>query len=123
SPPPPEVPLVLEGAGIPKGRVVEETVAARGLAATLLRLAGLRPASRDFGPPLPGVPISGERGGEAWVHSEALMPATAFGWSALKAISQERWRLILAPRPELYDFVGDPGESRKRVRDAAPRAR
>lgn len=112
-----EVPLILEGVGVPKGRVVAETVAARGLAASLLRLAGLRAASRDFGPPLPGLPISDEGANPGVVYSETLMPATAFGWSALKAVSQERWRLILAPRPELFDFVGDPGESRNRLAD------
>ena len=112
-----EVPLILEGVGVPKDRVVAETVAARGVAATLLRLAGLRAASRDFGPPLPGLPISDGGSNPGVVYSETLMPATAFGWSALKAISQERWRLILAPRPELYDFVGDPGESRNRLAD------
>lgn len=112
-----EVPLILEGIGVPEGRVVAATVAARGLAASLLRLAGLRAASRDFGPPLPGLPISDEGSNSGVVYSETLMPATAYGWSALKAISQERWRLILAPRPELFDFVGDPGESRNRVAD------
>lgn len=112
-----EVPLVLQGFGVPKGRVVQKAVGARALAATLLRLAGLRTASRDFGQPLPGLPISDERAAPEEVYSETLMPATAFGWSALKAITQEPWRLILAPRPELYDFVGDPKESRNRLAD------
>ena len=40
------------------------------------------------------------------------MPATAYGWSPLKAVSDERWRLIVAPRQELYDHVADPGELR-----------
>jgi tetratricopeptide (TPR) repeat protein len=111
-----EVPLILEGSGVPKGRVVADMVATRGLAATLLRLLGLRQAARDFGPPLPGLPGSEENKCRP-VYSETLMPATAFGWSALKAISQERWRLIVAPRPELYDFVADPAEARNRLAD------
>src|SRR5262245_10650882 len=39
------------------------------------------------------------------------MPATAYGWSSLKAATDNRFRLIVAPRPELYDLTKDPGES------------
>lgn len=39
------------------------------------------------------------------------MPAAAYGWSALESISEDRWRLIVAPRPELYDLLADPRES------------
>ena len=49
------------------------------------------------------------------VYSETFMPATAYGWSALEAVSDDRWRFIRAPRPELYDFVADPAEARNLV--------
>jgi choline-sulfatase len=41
-----------------------------------------------------------------------LLPATSYGWSALKAVSQDRWRFVEAPRPELYDLAADPQERR-----------
>jgi arylsulfatase A-like enzyme/Flp pilus assembly protein TadD len=120
-----EVPLILHGAGVPKNAVVEGVVATRSLAPTLLRLLGLRDAAGRFGRPLPGLAVSG-----AWraqvaapVYSETLMPATAYDWSGVKALTDERWRLIVAPRPELYDFVADPGELRNRIADEPDVAR
>ena len=43
--------------------------------------------------------------------SETLLPATAYGWSPLEAATDERYRLISAPRPELYDLEKDPAET------------
>ena len=41
------------------------------------------------------------------------LPATAYGWSPLRALSDRRgWRYVDAPRPELYDVAADPGEPR-----------
>jgi hypothetical protein len=37
--------------------------------------------------------------------------ATAYGWSPLKAATDGRFRLILAPKSELYDLTADPGET------------
>src|SRR6185503_7430766 len=36
----------------------------------------------------------------------------AFGWSPLRAVRTPRWKLIDAPRPELYDLQRDPEETR-----------
>ncbi len=44
-------------------------------------------------------------------YSEALYPLHHFGWSDLRAIRSGRYKLIAAPRPELYDLVTDAGES------------
>lgn len=112
-----EVPLILEGPGIPKGKVVGGVVASRALASTLLRLLGLGDSAGRFGQPLPGLPISDAGKATLPVYSETLMPATAYGWSPLQAVSDERWRLIVAPRQELYDHVSDPGELRNRIAD------
>ncbi len=102
-----EVPLIVAGPGVPAGEVVEETVAARRLAPTLLALAGAG------GPELPGTSLPG-LGVESVprpVYSEARMPASAYGWASLQAITDGRWRLIKAPRPELYDVAADPDEA------------
>ena len=48
----------------------------------------------------------------ASVYSESDMPASAYGWSPLAAATDGRYRLIVAPRPELYDLEADPSESR-----------
>jgi len=111
-----EVPLILAGPGVPSGRVVSRTVGTRGLAATLLALAGAADAAAPFGPALPDL-TTGNRGAvsdatSAVVYGESFLPATAYGWSPLRAASDERLRYVLAPKPELYDFVADPGETR-----------
>ncbi len=100
-----EVPLILAGPGIPAGSVIEETVATRRLASSLLRLLG-----GAAGLPGPGLPGLGEESAPRPVYSEARMPASAYGWAALEAITDGRWRLIAAPRPELYDLAADPAE-------------
>ncbi len=35
------------------------------------------------------------------------MPAEVYGWAPLAAVTDGRWRLIAAPRPELYDVAAD----------------
>ena len=112
-----EVPLILAGPGVPSGRVVAATVGTRGLASTLLGLADAGDDGVSFGPALP-LHDTGETDAEA-VYSETLLPATAYGWSPLRALTEGGWRLVQAPRPELYDFRGDPGESRNLYRVAS----
>ena len=107
-----EVPLILAGPGVPAGGVVPQTVGIRALPATLLKLLGLGEEARAFGGALPGLPISAKTGTGEPVYSETFLPATAYGWSPLKAVSDERLRLVSAPKPELYDFVADPAEQR-----------
>lgn len=104
-----EVPLILAGPGVPAGRVIEPVVAIRRLAPTLLRLLGA--AADAIGPGLGGTGETPLPVDPAAVFSETRMPATAYGWSALESISEDRWRLILAPRPELYDLLADPWET------------
>jgi len=60
----------------------------------------------------------------ATIYAESLSPRYHFGWSELYALSDDRYRLIRAPRDELYDLSQDPREKnsvaadRPHVRDA-----
>jgi tetratricopeptide (TPR) repeat protein len=45
-------------------------------------------------------------------YAEARYPLHHFGWSDLRALREGRFKLIAAPRPELYDIESDPDESR-----------
>ncbi|MCP4659983.1 MAG: sulfatase-like hydrolase/transferase [bacterium] len=110
-----EVPLILSGSGIPAEQVVAEAVAIRRLAPTLLRLLGAGEAARDLGASLPGLPSLGRQSPPEPIYSETRMPASAYGWAPLVALSDQRWRLIMAPRPELYDYLADPGETRNLI--------
>jgi arylsulfatase A-like enzyme/cytochrome c-type biogenesis protein CcmH/NrfG len=117
-----EVPLIISGPGVPPGTVWSGTVGTRALPSTLLRLSGLSQDAKPFGPSLPGLSVSEPVHGGRPVYSESFLPATAYGWGALAAVSDDRWRFIRAPRPELYDFVADPAEARNLV-DSEPRER
>ena len=111
-----EVPLIVAGPGVAAGRVVPGTVGSRALAATLLALLGAD--GSGFGRSLPGIgAATGEKLSAEPVYSETWLPATSYGWSPLRAASDSRWRYVLAPRPELFDFVADPAETRNLVND------
>jgi arylsulfatase A-like enzyme/Tfp pilus assembly protein PilF len=125
-----EVPLILAGPGVAAGRVVEEAVSSRRLAPTVLELLGVAARLPGAGPVLPGAAGGGAEPPPAPkpepVFSETRLPATAYGWSPLEALTDGRWRLIAAPRPELYDVAADPGESRNLIgerREVAARLR
>jgi Flp pilus assembly protein TadD len=104
------VPLLLSGPGLPAGRTVDGTVSSRRLAPTLLAASGA--PGRLAGDVLPGV--AGGRPA-APAYSETWLPATAYGWSPLRSWTDGRWRLVDAPRRELFDAAADPGESRNRA--------
>jgi choline-sulfatase len=108
------VPLILAGPGVPRGQAVREAVATRRLASTLLRTAGLTAAAAPFGLPLPGLPglPGAASGAPSPVYLASRYALTAYGWSPLEGMFDGRFKLIVAPRPELYDLAADPGETR-----------
>jgi choline-sulfatase len=104
------IPWILAGPGVPP-RVVSR-VGARviDVAPTLLDLAGL--------PPLPGIDgrslrpaTTGDMRDEP-AYVESLSPLLHLGWAPLHAWRTRRWKLIEAPRVELYDLVEDPREEK-----------
>jgi arylsulfatase A-like enzyme len=109
------VPLLVSGPGISAGRTLEEPVSLADVAPTILAIAGAAPlqgaTGRDLGPALRGAPL-----GDEGIYLETLATQLDFGWSPLLAIRTGRWKLVRAPRPELYDLELDPGE----LRDLAP---
>ncbi len=44
-------------------------------------------------------------------YSETFYPRFHFGWSELKSVQNERYKLILSPDMELYDLIEDPDEA------------
>jgi Flp pilus assembly protein TadD len=45
------------------------------------------------------------------LYAETFLPRLHFNWSELRGIETERYHLIDAPKPELYDLSTDPGET------------
>lgn len=111
------VPLLMRAPGrIPAGRVVTTEVGLVDLAPTLAPLLGLSfpaPAApgsgRDLGPLLAPQPEDTALA-DRILYAETEYPAS-FGWSPLAASRKNHLKLILSPRPELFDLAKDPGET------------
>jgi choline-sulfatase len=114
------VPLVIRVPGTGAGTRIDTHVRLADVAPTLLEAAGLpipRAMQGETLMPLvrqkPVVPKP--RGGDGGpssdrpVYAETEYPRRAFGWSPLAAWRNDRFLLVRAPKPELYDLVADPG--------------
>jgi len=103
------VPMILHA----PGRLAPREEAAPGrlidLAPTVLDMLRLPPLAGADGRTL--VPLLEGRTKEwAQAYLETREPWIAYGWAPLQAIREPRWKLVDAPRPELYDLAADPGE-------------
>ncbi|MET0554996.1 MAG: sulfatase-like hydrolase/transferase [Vicinamibacteria bacterium] len=79
------------------------------VAPTLLDLAGAAGLPDVDGVSL--VPlVSGRSHSVPPATMETLRPWASYGWSPLAALRDGDWKLVDAPRPELYDVARDPGE-------------
>jgi arylsulfatase A-like enzyme/tetratricopeptide (TPR) repeat protein len=105
------VPLIVK---LPRGERAGARVTAPvqhiDLLPTLVSRAGLeRPPGvrgRDLSAALTGGATPAPQG----IYAEAMYPRYHFGWSELTSLTDERYKLIRAPRAELYDLERDPGE-------------
>ncbi|MGA2072161.1 MAG: sulfatase-like hydrolase/transferase [Terriglobia bacterium] len=108
------VPLIVHwpagSAGFPAK--IDEPVRLIDVAPTILEFAGL-PVPPEFqGRSLMELLRPGGSKTPRDVYSETLYPHMHFGCSALQALRSGRFKYINAPKPELYDLVADPGETR-----------
>jgi choline-sulfatase len=102
------VPLVVAGPGADT-QVVETPVGLVDVAPTLMRAAGAGAFDAD------GVDLSAALRGSVpssrTLYAETFAPLLDFGWSPLRSVRDAEWKLIEAPRPELYQTI-DWAESR-----------
>ncbi len=102
------VPLIVRAPDGASGVVIAEPVTLADVAPTLASLAGapmhdvdgidLRPA------------LSGRAPAARELYAESFAPLVEFGWAPLRVVRDRGWKLIAAPRPELYDVANDPNE-------------
>jgi Flp pilus assembly protein TadD len=106
------IPWLLRAPGLTAGRVDDQVriVDILPTAAALAWPAGPAPAPRDGVNVLPFTARSGTARLDAYI--ETWLPRHQFGWSELTALRTSRYKLVRAPRPELYELEGDPGETR-----------
>lgn len=117
------VPLLMRCPGIiPAGKRVDSLVRTIDIAPTILDLMG-RPALKD-GQGSSLKPLLLGKIGDLHVsaYAETFVTQFEFGLSPLRSLIQETSKYILAPKPELYDLVRDPGETRNLIEAEAPKA-
>jgi choline-sulfatase len=112
------IPLIISGPGVPAA-VVSDQVRIVDVMPTALTLLGVPVPKQSQGADLMAL-ARGERL-DLVAHSESWYPRYHYGWSELRAIQDGRFKLIRAPRPELYDLASDPREERDRSTESASR--
>ncbi len=116
------VPLLIRAPGIRRGHRASALVRTIDIAPTLLELLGVEAPSSFEG--VSFVSATGEvKTPDVEAHAETFVPRLHYGWSELRSLRRGNWKLILAPRSELYDVDSDPGEERNRIDEEETGAR
>ncbi len=96
--------------GIRPGTRVRSQVRTADVAPTLLELLGLPPGDEMQGRSLVPLLEDPDLEGAPEALLENYYNRFHYGWSRLRGLRTERFKLIEAPSPELYDLMADPGE-------------
>ncbi len=117
------IPLILWRPGLlPAGRVVDDPVRGIDLTPTLLDLLGAAPLSTPHARSLRPLVEGRDAGPAPPAHAETLLPQFYMNWAPLRTLIDQRYKLIDAPRPELYDLQEDPHETRNLYLDEPAKA-
>jgi arylsulfatase A-like enzyme/Tfp pilus assembly protein PilF len=116
-----KVPWIMAGPGIPSGRVPSTVARGIDVLPTLLDQAGLDVPNGLDGRSLRSA-LEGKTMADAPAYAESVYAEREFGWAPLFALRTSRYKLIEAPRPELYDLEADAGEAANRLAQDAARA-
>jgi arylsulfatase A-like enzyme len=101
------VPLIIRSPVLPPRRVADQ-VRLTDIMSTVLDMLGLAAPPAD-GVSLVDLMMGAPEHLDLDAYAESLYPQR-FGWSPLRALSDGRFKVIDAPRPELYDLHRDPFE-------------
>ena len=100
---------------IPPRRVIGTQVRTIDVAPTILDLVAAAPLEVCQGVSLTPL-ISGEADNlDLAAYGESLAAYRQFRLSPLRSLSREGWKYVLAPKPELYHVLTDPGELHNKV--------
>ena len=108
------VPLIFKLPGQTKSKEVEDVVGLVDIVPTvcsLLNIEAPQVQGQDLSPYLLRKSISGE---ERHIYTESLIP-TKYNANTLLGVVGEKLKYIQTTRPELYDLVNDPQESRNLI--------
>lgn len=97
------------------GVVVGEQVRSVDMMPTVLEALGVPAVPRLDGESVLGVVGGRPRANPPLSYAESWFPRLHFGWSELRSARVGEWKLIDAPRPELFDLRTDRGEKANMV--------
>ncbi|MFT7463820.1 MAG: arylsulfatase A-like enzyme [Pseudohongiellaceae bacterium] len=118
------VPLIFQHESLAAGQTLSEVTSVVDVVPTVLDLLGVRVPSGLHGISLAPA-LRGEQPAPAgrMVYSEAMLPVLNYGWSDLRALTDDGGRYVRAPRAELYDHQTDEDELHNLFDKSDPRAR
>lgn len=106
-----QVPLIFHApTRLPAGQVVDATVSSVDILPTILAVLGKTAAQAVDGKSALPLMRGRQEAESRTAYSEALLPKYHYGWAELKGITTQAWKLIDAPRAELYALPQDPKE-------------
>jgi arylsulfatase A-like enzyme/tetratricopeptide (TPR) repeat protein len=106
------VPLVISAPlhGL-RGVRVESQVSLADVFPTVLALGGIEPPAHVQGRSLLGDILRPGEERAGYAYGESMVASLQYGWAPLQTLRTPRFKLIQAPRPELYDLAADPRET------------
>jgi arylsulfatase A-like enzyme len=111
------VPLLLWGAGVPRGLKIPSLVRTLDIAPTILDLLELPPMDDVQGLSLRPLLEGASRDLQLVGYGESIELHVMFGTSILRYVREGRWKYIHKVEPELYDLMLDPGETNNLAMD------
>ena len=105
------VPLIIAGPDVFPGKVISDQVRSIDVMPTVIEFLHLSPGVEVQGVSLWPLIREGRRVPSNYAYLETLYPRTYMGWSELRAMRTDSWKLIVAPHPELYNLERDPQET------------
>jgi len=104
------IPLIFAGPGIPGGREILQQVRSIDVLPSITDLLGLPAGEKAQGVSLVPALMEGKATRSNYCYMETLYPKSQMGWCELRAMRTDQWKLVVAPKPELYRFPDDSGE-------------
>lgn len=105
------VPLIIKLPGASSGRRVAQLCGTIDIAPTIGALAGVDIAAMEGADVSRFVAGAANDASDRAIYSESFTPLI-YAANPLQGLLTPRWKYIAANRPELYDWVADPGETR-----------
>jgi len=96
------IPLILRYPGAPAGSRLSRPTHITGVAAEALEILRVPPMSVRREQPF---------------YAETFLPRLHYGWSELRSLTRWPHKLVVAPKPELYDLSKDPAEAKNLIEE------